>query len=173
MLSMLWNRFRVCSACNQISSQYAQWAIKFVPRMLSMDCTCKNVHILPLAEHAMISVPCMLSMRWNWSRVCSACDKIVLRMLSIRMLWFSKMTQKPLIKMQISPIKNQNFEKPSRNPSKRTKVKILKKKIFGISLKKNLVLRMLSHHRNVRTSKFWRKSKEKKRNFFQKFTKGI
>ncbi len=32
--------------------------------------------------------------------------------------------------MQISPLKNQNFEKPSRNPSTRTKVKILKKK-FG------------------------------------------
>ncbi len=32
---------------------------------------------------------------------------------------------------------------------------------------------MLSHHENVRTSKFWRKSKEKKRNFFWKFTKGI
>ena len=37
--------------------------------------------------------------------------------------------------MQISPIKNQNFEKPSRNLSDRTKVKILRKK--------NLVLRML------------------------------
>jgi hypothetical protein len=32
---------------------------------------------------------------------------------------------------------------------------------------------MLSHRENVRTSKFWRKSKEKKRNFFRKFTKGI
>ncbi len=39
--------------------------------------------------------------------------------------------------MQISPIKNQNFEKPSRNLSKRTKVKILKKQFFQISLKKN------------------------------------
>jgi hypothetical protein len=38
--------------------------------------------------------------------------------------------------MQISPIKNINFEKPSRNPSNRTKVKILKKKNFWISLKK-------------------------------------
>jgi hypothetical protein len=27
-----------------------------------------------------------------------------------------KMTQKSLIKMQISPIKNPNFEKPSRKP---------------------------------------------------------
>ncbi len=81
------------------------------------------------------------------------------------------MTQKTLIKMQISPIKNPNFEKPSRNLSNKTKVKILKKKNFWISLKKNLVPRMLSHRGNVRTSKFWRKSKEKKRNFFRKFTK--
>jgi hypothetical protein len=35
--------------------------------------------------------------------------------------------------MQISPTKNQNFEKPSKNLSDRTKVKILKKKIFWIS----------------------------------------
>ncbi len=41
------------------------------------------------------------------------------------------MTPKSLIKMQISPIKDQNFEKPSGNPSNRTKVKILKKKILG------------------------------------------
>ncbi len=73
--------------------------------------------------------------------------------------------------MQISPQKNQNFEKPSRNPSNRTKVKILKKKFFGY-LSKNLVPRMLSHRGNVRTSKFWRKSKEKKRNFFMKIYKG-
>ncbi len=32
---------------------------------------------------------------------------------------------------------------------------------------------MLSHRVNVRTSKFWRKSKEKRRNVFRKFTKGI
>ncbi len=33
--------------------------------------------------------------------------------------------------MQISPKKNPNFEKPSRNLSNRTKVKILKKKFLG------------------------------------------
>jgi hypothetical protein len=38
--------------------------------------------------------------------------------------------------MQISPIKNQNFEKQSRNPSKRTKVKILNKNFFGYLSKK-------------------------------------
>ena len=76
MLSMRWNRFQVCSACDEISSPYAQCAIKFVPRMLSMDCTCKNVHILPLAEHARKIIPHMLIMRWNQFLVCSACDEI-------------------------------------------------------------------------------------------------
>jgi hypothetical protein len=33
--------------------------------------------------------------------------------------------------MQILPIKKQNFEKPSRNLSNRSKMKILKKKFFG------------------------------------------
>ncbi len=77
MLSMRWNQFPVCSTCDEISSPYAQCAIKFVPRMLSMDCTWKNVHILPLAEHARKFIPHMPSMRWNRFRVCSACDKIV------------------------------------------------------------------------------------------------
>ena len=75
--------------------------------------------------------------------------------------------------MQISPIKNPNFEKPSRNLSNRTKVRILKKKFFLNISQKNLVPRMLSHRGNVRTLKFWRKLNEKKRNFFRKFTKGI
>ncbi len=34
--------------------------------------------------------------------------------------------------MQILTINNQNFQKPSRNPSNRNKVKILKKKKFWI-----------------------------------------
>jgi hypothetical protein len=38
--------------------------------------------------------------------------------------------------MQISPLKNQNFVKPSRKLSNRTKVKILRKKIFGYLSKK-------------------------------------
>jgi hypothetical protein len=46
------------------------------------------------------------------------------------------MTQKTLIKMQISPIKNPNFEKPSRNLSNKTKVKILEEKFFGYLFKK-------------------------------------
>jgi hypothetical protein len=83
-LSMRGNSFLVCSACDEISSAYAQHAIKSFPRMLS-----------------------------------------------IRMLKFSKMTQKSLIKMQISPVKNQNFEKPSRDLFDRTKVKIKKKNFLG------------------------------------------
>jgi hypothetical protein len=50
-------------AMKLLGSPYAQCAIKFVPRMLSMDCTCKIVHILQLAEHARKFVPRMLSMR--------------------------------------------------------------------------------------------------------------
>jgi hypothetical protein len=69
--------------------------------------------------------------------------------------------------MQISPIKNPNFEKPSKNLSNRTKVKILKKKFL------EYLYQDISQRGNVRTSKFWRKSKEKKRIFFRKFTKGI
>ncbi len=38
--------------------------------------------------------------------------------------------------MQISTIINQNLEKPSKNPSNRTIVKILKKKFLDISQKK-------------------------------------
>jgi hypothetical protein len=38
--------------------------------------------------------------------------------------------------MQISPIKNQNFEKPSKNLSDRTKVKILERNILGHLSKK-------------------------------------
>ncbi len=45
--------------------------------------------------------------------------------------------------MQISTKKNLNFEKTSKNPSNRTKVKILGKKFFGYLSKKNLVPRML------------------------------
>ncbi len=38
--------------------------------------------------------------------------------------------------MQISPIKNQNFEKPSRNLPNKTKVKILNKNFLGYFSKK-------------------------------------
>jgi hypothetical protein len=74
MLSLWWHRFRVCSACDEIRSTYAQCAIKFVPRMLSMDFICKNCSHFTAgwacaeirssyAQYAMKSVPCMFSMR--------------------------------------------------------------------------------------------------------------
>ncbi len=66
------------------------------------------------------------------------------------------MTQKTLIKMQISPIKNPNFEKPSRNLSNRTKVKILKKNFFGY----------LSKHRNSG------ENRRKRSEFFSKIYEG-
>ncbi len=173
MLIMRWNRFPVCSACDEISSPYAQCAIKFVPRMLSIYCTCKNVHIKPLAEHARKFVPRILSMQWNRFRVCSAWDKIVSAYAQhMHAIIFESDSKIPKYNANLA-YKNQNFEKPSRYLSDKTKVKILEEKNFWISLEKNLVPRMPSHRGNVRTSKFWRKSKEKKRNFFRKFTKGI
>ncbi len=74
--------------------------------------------------------------------------------------------------MQILTINNQNFEKPSKKPSNGTKVKIWGKQFF-IAHRKNFFPRMLSQRENVRTSKFWRKSKEKNRNFFGKLSQGI
>ncbi len=136
MLSMRWNRFLVCSACDEIRSGYAQCAIKFVPRMLSIDCTCITVHILPLAEHARKFVPRMLSVRWNRFLVCSACDKIVSAYAQHAHTIIFENDSKIPIKMQISTIKNQNLEKLFRNPSNRTIVKILEKKIFGYLSKK-------------------------------------
>jgi hypothetical protein len=114
-----------------------------------------------------------LSVRRNWFHICSACDKIVSEYVQhMHAIIFKKYSKIPH-KMQILTINNRNFEKPSRNPSHRSKVKILKKKNFWIAHQKNLVPLMISHRRNVRTSKFWRKSKIKKRNFIRKFTKGI
>ncbi len=69
--------------------------------------------------------------------------------------------------MQISQIKNSNFEKPSRNLSNRTKVKILKK--IWISLKKNLVLRMLSQRGNI---EILAKIEGKEAKFFSKIYEG-
>jgi hypothetical protein len=66
--------------------------------------------------------------------------------------------------MQISTIKNLNFEKPFRIPSNKTKVNFLKKKFLGISVQK-IWFRVCSV-----TAKMFelRKSKEKKRIFIEK-----
>jgi hypothetical protein len=57
--------------------------------------------------------------------------------------------------MHISPIKNQHFEKPSRNPSNRTKVKILGKNFLGYLSKKiwfhvcSVTAEMFEHQNSV------------------------
>jgi hypothetical protein len=123
-------------------------------------------------------------MRGKSFLVCSVCDKIGFayaqhaiksfpRMLSIRMLQFSKNTQKYHIKMQILTINNRNFQKPSRNPSNRTKVKILKQKFFGKLIKK-IWFRVCSvtaemfEHRNSGENR-----RKRSEIFLRKFTKGI
>ena len=73
--------------------------------------------------------------------------------------------------MQISPIKNPNFEKPSRNLSNRTKEKILKKNYFEY-LSKKIWFRVCSvtaemfEHRNLA------KIDRKEANFFSKIYEG-
>ncbi len=110
----------------------------------------------------------MLSVRWNRFRVCSACDKIVSAYAQhTHAIIFEKYSKIPN-KMQVLTINNRNFQKPSRNPSNRNKQKIWRKKLLDSSSKKfGSAPRMLSHRGNVRTSKFCRKSKEKKRIFFK------
>ncbi len=136
MLSRRWNPFRVCSASDEIRSAYAQCAMKFVSRMLSMDLHVKTVHILSLAEHARKFVPRMLSVRWNRFLVCSVCDKIVSAYAQhVHAIIFENFSKIPN-KMQILTIKNQNFEKPLRNPSNRTKVNFLTKIVFTYLFKK-------------------------------------
>ena len=66
-------------------------------------------------------------MRGNSFLVCSACNEIDSA--------YAQHTH-VIIKMQISPIKNPNFEKQLKNLSDRTKVKILKKNFFGYLSKK-------------------------------------
>ncbi len=61
--------------------------------------------------------------------------------------------------MQILPINNRNFLKPSRNPSYRSKVKILGKKIFGQLIKKiwfrvcSVTTEMFEHQNSVKNQR--------------------
>ncbi len=82
------------------------------------------------------------------------------------------MTQKSLIKMQISPIKNPNFEKSPRKPIYKDQSEDLEKKNFGISLKK-ICFRVCSvtaemfEHRNMA------KIEGKEAKFFSKIYQGV
>ncbi len=89
--------FRACLACDEIGSQYAQHAMKLVPRMLSVQLNLFRVCSAWIVRVKMFTFYCWLSMRENLFLVCSACDEIgsayaqhaiksFPRMLSIRML---------------------------------------------------------------------------------------
>jgi hypothetical protein len=75
--------------------------------------------------------------------------------------------------MQISIIKNPKFEKPFRNPSKRTQVNILKK-FFLEYLSKKFGSPYAQSPQKCSNFKIQAKIKGKEANFFsRKFTKGI
>ncbi len=74
--------------------------------------------------------------------------------------------------MQISPIKNSNFEKPFRNLSNRTKVKILKKNNFGISLKKKFGSAYAQSPRKCSNFEILAKIEGKEAKFFSKIYEG-
>ncbi len=73
--------------------------------------------------------------------------------------------------MKILPLKNQNFEKSSRNLSNRTKVKILKKKILDISQKK-FGSAYAQSPRKCSNIKILAKIEGKEANFFLKIYEG-
>jgi hypothetical protein len=139
--------------------------------MLSIDCTCKKVHILPLAEHPRKFVPRILRMRWNRFRVCSACNRIVSAYAQHTHAIIFENDKKSLIKMQISPIKNPNFEKPSGTYLIGPKWRFWKK-MFWISLKKiwfrvcSVTPEMFEHQNSGENRK------KKKRNFFSRIYEG-
>ncbi len=74
--------------------------------------------------------------------------------------------------MQISPIKNLNFEKPSRNLSNRTKVKILEKNFFWISPKKKFASASAQSPRKCSNIKILAKIEGKEAKFFSKIYEG-
>ncbi len=116
----------------EIISSYAQGAIKAFPRMLSIAVHVKTVNIFPLAEHTRIFVWCMISVRWNRFLVCSVCDKTVSAYAQhAHAIIFENYSKIPNYKNTNFYYKKSNFKKPLRNPSNRTQVNILKKKLFG------------------------------------------
>ncbi len=82
------------------------------------------------------------------------------------------MTQKTLIKMQISPIKNPNFEKPPRSLSNRTKGKILKKKNFLDISQKNFGSAYAQSPRKCSNIEILAKIEGKEEKFFSKIYEG-
>ncbi len=104
-----------------------------------------------------------LNIRENSFGVDSVCDEIVSPYARpVNSITFVK-DLKGLIKIQVSTRNNQNFENPPKKQSISTKMNI--KKLD--TSQQTLVPRMLSHRENVRTSKFWQKTKERNRIFFK------
>ncbi len=75
--------------------------------------------------------------------------------------------------MQISTIKNLNFEKLFRNPSNRTQVNILKKKSFLGICPKKFGSAYAQSPRKCSNFEILAKVEGKEAKFFRKFTKGI
>ncbi len=134
MLSQRRNSFRASSVCDEIRFAYAQHGF-----------TCKNCsHFTSGWACAKFFFPCMLSMRWNCFIVCSECDKIVSAYaLHAHAIIFENCS----IKMQMSTIKNQNFETHLIGPKRRFREKIFldisQKILFGY-LSKNIWFRVCS-----------------------------
>ncbi len=143
MLSKRWNRFRVCSASDEIVSGLGQHAF---------GCPCKNATILTLAEHTQKFVRSRLSVRWDRFQMLSN-DEIIATYAHIAQpvhaTIFVKYQKSP-IKMLFLTINNRNFVKLSSNLSIGPKWTS-----FHIPHNKKFVLRMLSHRRNARKTKFW------------------
>ncbi len=74
--------------------------------------------------------------------------------------------------MQSSPIKNQNFEKPSRNPSKDQSEDFEEKNFLGISQNK-FGSAYAQSPRKGSNIEILAKIEGKEAKFFRKFTKGI
>jgi hypothetical protein len=74
--------------------------------------------------------------------------------------------------MQILTINDQNFQKPSRNPSNRTKVKILKKKNFLDSSSKKFGSAYAQSPRKCSNIEILVKIEGKEANFFSKIYAG-
>ncbi len=162
MLSMRWNRFPVCSACDKVSSPYAQCATNSF-----RVCSAWIVHV------NMFTFYRWLSMRGNSFLVCLACGEIgsPYAQHAIKSCYnFRKWLKYPYLKCRFRLQKIQILKNLLGTYLIGPKWRFWKTKFLDIS-QKNLVPRILSHR--GRTSKFWRKSKENKRIFFRKFTKGI
>jgi hypothetical protein len=74
--------------------------------------------------------------------------------------------------MQILTINNRNFQRPSRNPSNRTKVKILKKKKIFDSSSKKFCSAYAQSQRKCSNIEILAKIEGKEANFFLKIYEG-